>query len=287
MKKNFSPLGVFVLTTLIVSLCSVISMTLAYATAYGKAIGYFSTGAVMPVVAILLSLLFTAGIFGDAVLVNRTHKDPLCFGNPLWFRVVCVLIGAGFFGIALLDLRANATLLTTSTLVPVLAGFFGGVHFLLRAIRPSSPLPMTLTGIAVIVRLALAIGQTYFNWEIPMNAPVKLYLQLGCVAAMFFLLRDMKTTVTPTRSLVTLLSLGLGTLFTGISSLPILIAYFRRDLGTLEIFPTPFLLLLLWIYCLFRMLTLFTSPKEEPTEATPSPEEEAPSLVENDTLDPS
>lgn len=281
MKKKLSPHGLFALTTLGMSLCSIISLTLSYVTAYDSAIGYFSTGAILPSVSTVLALLFTAGIVGDAILILRTHKEPLCLENPLWLRVVSALVGVGLFGVAIIDLLSSATLFT------VLVGILAGVHFLLRALKPKLHLPLTLTGIAVIVRLTLSIGQLYFNWELPMNAPLKVYLQLGCVAAMFFLLRDMKATVCPSRSLVTLLSFGLGTLFTGAASLPTLIAFLRGDLGEADIRTVPFLLLLLWLYCLARMLTLLICPNAPHTDSESPTQEDTPTETEAPDSDPS
>ena len=269
MKNTMKLKGLFVLTTLILTLCGGILLSLCYLSAYDVAIGYFSADSLLPLLGTLLALLSTLGITGVAILLFRKSDAPLTLHDPLWFRAVSGLVGIGCLALALADLNASASLLTVGV------GAVTGIHFLIRALMPNRHLPLVLTGIGVIVRLALGIGQLYFNWEIPMNAPVKIYLQLGCVAAMVFLLREWKATVTPPRSLMTLMALGLGTLFTGLSSLPILIAERKDALGGIAIAPVPSLLLLLWIYCLARMLTLTVAPKQAPiTETVPSQERE-------------
>ena len=286
MKNKISHQGLFALTALILTLCGVILLTLCYLSAYDVAIGYFSADSLLPLLGTLFALLFTLGITGGAILLYRKDGKELTLHDPLWFRTVSALVGIGFLAMALTDLKASASLL------PVLVGAMAAIHFLIRALKPTLHLPLVLTGIFVIVRLALAIGQLYFNWEIPMNAPVKIYLQLGAVAGMVFLLREWKATVVPSHSLLTPIALGLGTLFTGLSSLPILIARQKGALGEIAISPVPFLLFLLWIYCLARMLTLFRAPEataEEPvaesegdTEATAKSEADPLAESEND-----
>ena len=276
MKHTHTQRKLFALTTLALSLCGAVLLTLCYLTAYDSAIGYFKKDAILPILTTALALLFTAGILGDAILLHRKSDAPLAVADPLWHRVVSALVGVGFLAVTLVDMMAEAPLLT------LLAGLLSGAHFLLRALKPKSYLPLTLTGIGVIARLTLAIGQLYFNGAITMNAPVKVYLQLGCVAGMCFLLRDVKATVNPIRSFLTPMALGLGTFLLTLASLPTLVAESLGRMDSLDVSPVPLLLLLLWLYALSRMLTLFVTPKsgeEESTEEAPTeeaPTEEAP-----------
>ena len=281
MNKKISPLRLFVIATLGMSLCSMIPIGLSYATAYDNHIGYFSTGTPLPTVALLLPLFFVFGAVGINLWLLRTQKDAFCLTDPLWFRIISAVVGIALLAVTVTDLLAAAPLLT------VLVGAIGGIHFLLRAFKCPS-LSLTLTGIAVIARLAIAIGPIYFNWEIPMNAPVKILLQLGIVAAMYFLLQDLKISLSPSRSFITLFSIGLGSLLTGIASLPTLIAYFRGDLGEIDVLSTSLLLLFLWVYCTCRIPTLAVSPDvASPADADLPPEDESTTPSEDNTTDPS
>ena len=81
MKHTHTQRKLFALTTLALSLCGAVLLTLCYLTAYDCAIGYFKKDAILPILTNAFALLFTARAI-------RPWRWPIPFGTvwsaPLW-----------------------------------------------------------------------------------------------------------------------------------------------------------------------------------------------------------
>lgn len=267
MKKSYTTLRLFAWISIGMSLISALLIALCYFLAYDDAIGYFSVNSLFPTLSLLLVALFFCGLIGIVLSSRRFLTIPIPMESPFWLRLVSGVLALGFCGVALLDIRSSASLLA------VLLGVGAAAHFLIRAAHKPSHPALSLTALCAVLRLALGLAQIYFDGEIAMNAPLKVLVQLGCVAGMLFLVRDTKGILSPAPFGLTAVALGAGALFTGIASLPSLL-WTQKDLILLDRHGSILLLLfLLWIFTLARLLSVALSPlpvteDQAPPEAT-------------------
>ncbi|MBQ9086433.1 MAG: hypothetical protein IJY47_04525 [Clostridia bacterium] len=265
---------IFSLSVLGMSLISILLCTLSFSLTYDDAIGYYPSDALLPKITAALLVLFALLIVGASFLFRKKIPTLTC-SDPVWIRSVSGVVFLGMSGIAVADIFSAASPLT------ILLGFGGAVYFLLRALGMLRPLPLILSGVCAVLRLTLFLAEVYFNGEVPMNAPLKVYLQLGCLAGMLFLVREMKTTFSPSDSPIAAVAIGLGVWLPGVASVPALISLFSGSFFETEVPHSVYLLLFLWLYAVLRLLSLPISSHPQKTESpSASIEEDVPPAEE-------
>ena len=190
-------LRVYYIGALVLTLTATLLRALALTLAFDRHSSYFKTDTPLPVLSgVLLALSVVFILLFPLLLRGRvpTSRAPHGRLGQISHALSALLCFTVF--ISTCTVRGSVSLPTLLWLVGILSLLAATVYFLSQ-----TPLcPMGGTGEAVfgslaIVALACMIAVTYFDVAIPMNTPVKVHLHLALLAAMLFLLYELRDAV--------------------------------------------------------------------------------------------
>ncbi len=184
---------IFGLSALGLTVLSVILRCVNLFVFFDAQIGYFRSGAILPILADILTVLslidfaIVAALWlrnGEIVYRSLEESSP-AYASALWGALAfAVLVFAGSSAVGLL--------FSEGSLIENLLGFGAAAYFGLLIFDKGSPLARILTGLCVILRLVLLLASSYFNIAVQMNAPDKLMLILSCLCCMLFLVAELR-----------------------------------------------------------------------------------------------
>lgn len=198
--------------------------TVALFTAFDTHPGYFR---IAPVT-IFFYVVMAAALLLCISLPLFIKKDTLPSAAPaptlpgLCSAGICALLFLVNFMEACLA-QATLKLSTGLWLVGLLSLLVAAAYFVLRFLAEKPPVQITLLcGYGAILSFALLLCFTYFDQFTPMNAPHKMGLHLSLLAAMVYLLYDLRTLAGEAMPRAAAISSGVAFVFTatvGISNL--------------------------------------------------------------------
>lgn len=247
-------------------------------------IGYHTAGASLPVISTYLLILSLVSLGAVCIVFFRKQGFQYREKSTPASRLLGGVCALGFSYLAGFDtLQAGAIL-------AALAGLGSAAYFLTVTFNYSHLLLRALTGLCAILRVAMALATEYFNVEIQMNAPDKLFFLLGCIGAMFFLVCELRATVAAARPILYRFSAACCILLCAVASIPSILGVFADRLETGSALPTRFLLLCLCVYAAARLFEITKAPAveeatEESEETKESEETEEPSTEDHNDND--
>ena len=229
-------------------------------------IGYYASGAILPVLADVITVL--AVLFFGIAALTFLGKEPLstCTAS-LARRIACVPVALAFLW------RSVDALLSSSAILPFLLGLLASAYFILIAAGIASPLFRLFGCMGAAMSILLAMSELYFDITIPMNTPDKTVVQLACVLAVLFLVCDCRAVLANVRPRLYRFSLASATLLLGTASIPSLLGVLKLLLSETYL-PLYLLLSALFVYTMIAMLELLIKPRtqadtpDSPTERT-------------------
>ncbi len=237
---------------------------------FEASIGYYLRGAFLPILEWIVLGIAVVSLLALSIVFFR--KQPLAYKKraPVWVRIGAALGAIGFGALVLSDGKSYLAALeelaengSATGLIPILLGLGATVYFVLIALNGKNEGLRILTGFCVILRLLSTLSNSYFDFTVPMNAPVKLTLQLGILSAILFLINELRATVASPRPSLYMFFAGIATVCLGVSSLPSLVAsYHGIFISEGEIY-CYYALLGLFLYVTLRFLSLSLSPMRE------------------------
>lgn len=183
----------YCLTTAALSLIATVLRTLSVALFTDKASGYFKAGAALPVLthvvmalAAVCLMLYPFLLLRERVALKRAkHTSASVIG-----ALLCALLFFLNFVSACLSGSTLPGPLLALTLVALLCAT---LYFLLLAPRfKVNAKTLTVLGSFAVAALACLVALTYFDVATPMNAPHKTELHLALLAAMLYLLYELR-----------------------------------------------------------------------------------------------
>lgn len=171
---------------LIASTITTAARTVAYYTVFDASVGYFPSG----IISTLLYILPIALALPACVLIFRKKAE---LSIPA-LRTSPTLVSNGYCAVAMLAVLSVDVILairhagTVYTLCALLA-LFGAITFL--PLRRGTL--TTLSGIAVVIHLLANVCLEYFDWNVTLNSPLKIYSQIALLAAALYLLAVIRT----------------------------------------------------------------------------------------------
>ncbi|MBE6547192.1 MAG: hypothetical protein E7668_07155 [Ruminococcaceae bacterium] len=222
-------------------------------------IGYYQKGAILPIVSAILLIAAVAFFAICAVLWFR--KAAIGYDTPpsVTVRIGASLAAIGFAALIVTEI-IDVALGGTLSIVNLLFGLLSVAYFVMLALNLGRDGLRILCGFCVILRLLLALGGSYFNVMVQMNAPDKLFFHLGCLGGMLFLVSEMRSLIASTRPALYFFSAGSASLFLGVASLPSILAYHSGRLTDDSVLGGYYMLLGLFLYTVIRLLSVAVNP---------------------------
>ncbi len=235
---------------------------------YDSDIGYYTRGALLPALGNILlffSLLFFA-IF--PFFIFRKADVAYSPKTPLSARIAAAVPAIGFLILAVTDLT-DPKLTVSIPFLSCALSIIAAVYFILVALEKATPLSSVLCGFCAILRLVLALGSSYFDVTVPMNAPDKLLFQFACLGGMVFLVSELRAVASKARPFLYFFAAGCAVLFLGTSSLPSLFAAHASILKNTELLFSYYMLASLFVYVAVRLFTVVQSQNAPEAQAEP------------------
>ncbi len=261
---------------------SIILQMLSLAFFYDAEIGYFQNGAILPIIAALFSIASVL-FFAVFSFLNFRKKEA---AYPKTTHPAVKLASAICAALSLLlgitDLKSGASILG------LLFCFGMCLYFLLVMTSKGTPALYLAFGFCAILRCLSALAASYVDFYLPMNSPEKLWLSTAVVAAMFFLVCEIRALVTKPYTAIWFFSAATAVAVLWPSSL-ILIQGSREGVFYQPITKSAlifaFFLFELGLYSIMRLFTMAINPL--PKEAKEAPEVIEETVEESETPDKS
>lgn len=248
-------------------------------------IGYYRQGAVLPVV---LRVLLIVATLLFAVLPFFLCERPTPMPKASAPTSVAAFITAAVFAVtALLRYCSSVSEMTWRSIFLFLAAGLAAIYFILFANRKLNAITTLLTGFGTILWFACILVSSYFDLTVPMNAPLKLVLQLACLGGMLLMLAEMRLACAAEKKRFYLFALASATLYLCVSSIPSLIAAAAGLLAPRDLGYADFACLALGLFGIVRLVMPFgnredaTAEAEESTDATADESESEQETEEN------
>ena len=287
----------FVVTVCLAALC-VLLRTLSTVFFFDADIGYYKSGAFLP---ILLNLLLVISVIGAAFvyLISKKYLLPAKATDTRAIRISAVITSLGFLAYLvsnLWDLPLLWDVIKIYGKVPTvfilinLAALLSAVYFLLIAFARETGGALRVVGtVFVLVFMALSISDTYFDPTIAMNSPIKMLLHFALLSAMLLAVNEARIGLGSEKAGFHLFSATIALIFTGASSIPSIVCYLTGQLdGVYSYLFCDIVLLGIAVFSAARLASLcfgrvddaehpdleeiaeieYYEPTEEPTEDT-------------------
>ena len=252
---------------------------------YDTSIGYFASGTLLPILSEALIIASVVAFAVLAILFFRKKETAYEKQPSLSVKIASAIVAALSLLLGVYDLKAGAS---------VLALFFclgACLYFLLVLTAKVTPVMALVFGFCVILRLLLVLAAAYTDFYVPMNSPEKVWLYVGIVAAMFFLVSEIRALVTKPYTATYLFSAASAVLVTSTSAIALIVgsrASIFYGESTDDAWLVALLLLAIAVYAGTRLVTVALNPlpTEEITESTEITEiEESPASEETNEPD--
>ena len=244
------------------SLLAIVLRLLSLILCYDASIGYFPKGAALP---ILSDLFGTASIVAFAVLSFlwfRKKEMSYAKSPSLAIKITAALAAVLSLLLGIYDLKASASVLD------LLLCFGACLYFLLVLTGKTTPALSLVFGFCAILRLLGALADSYMDFLVPMNSPEKIWLYVGAVAGMFFLVCEIRALVTKPYTATWFFSAAAAMMIAASASIALIVGNLASRFyatPTHSALLTALLLLAIAIYAGARLVTVALNP-EPPVE---------------------
>ncbi len=216
-------IAVFVLTAIAMAL-RVVNLFFFY----DIDIGYYASGEILPVVMNIFFVLAFAAISAGALIFGKEPYDATGTEKKLPVKIASLLCALGFLSplsVIINNLLARAYFeLSGITLLFLIIFALASVYFAMNFLQKTAKAQAALA-IAVIFSVVYFLANSYFDLYTPMNAPEKTTLHLACITTMVFFTCEARAIIGEAKKRLYVFSLSIAVFFSGISSLPAMIAY--------------------------------------------------------------
>ena len=220
--------------------------------------GYYTSGAILPIVSHILLFLFSAAIIIISLLCFRgteiSYLKPTGIRQGLLY-LPTVLFNATLF-CDILKLSGNKT----HSFLFILFAAISSFYFIYDLISPSLTVRIAL-GISTIGSLIAILATSYFDQTVQMNSPDKILVGLCAIFSALFVASEMKALMGTGRNWLYTASAMLTALFGFTCSLPSIIGYHAGLISTQRSFYAEYYLIL--AMAIYASIRLFPGAAQE------------------------
>lgn len=219
MKKDFKCPRLYLFLSMIAAIPVIPLQTFAYLSSYGKdGINYFSSS-LLPILAISFAAI-SCLLALSAILLWKFDPIPAKTFNESFSSFPAAL---GFLAGGLLMLLSNTEKLTY--ILPIGCLVAAIYHFSLIFASKKHNFTLALVGFSTVIVCILFIAYFYFDATLEMNSPLKVSVQMGFVAAMLYLLSELRVLMKDAFPRIYYLSCACTVAIGALSAIPVPLAY--------------------------------------------------------------
>lgn len=252
---------------------------------YDREIGYYSVGAVLPIVS---NVFFALCALALAFLAFRLPKNMESIPAPAKLVGYFALIPAVAMLTNLFSLLKDARLLvsvgmlTLSNVLAIATAVISVVFFVSLAFSKQPSSLTVICGVGFIVWIALAWIRSYTDFFVAMNSPDKIFFHLGCMGAALLAIAELRCVYLISKPRFYYFSLWISLLTLSTASLPAIAGNLGGIFARYSTESEDFVLLALFIYATVRALSLLMH--NEPSTAVDITETEAPDTATDENI---
>lgn len=255
------------------ALC-VLLRTLSLFLAFDTNIGYYKSGAVLPIILNVLTVLAVIAAFAFcfvpklSIVPNEPHLT-----KPVRLSAIFPAVGFAAYAFVyfswLMDYLRFYPTLPLTYVITAIATVGACAFFACAALRKSNgDIVFVLLGILTVVWLVLTLAECYFDTLVQMNSPNKLVFQFACLGGLLLTVNEMRVGLDVKRKGFHLFAASVALLFLFTSSVPSIIGYVAKKM--------PISYSLLYSDAVFLMLAVFAAVRlAQMCFAEPAPVDEA------------
>ena len=233
---------------------SAVFMILAFS-AYDPAVSnYFPNGSPLPILSVVSAFLaFAAGAV--SALLSRKKSEPFAVPSVPSFALLPAAVG---------NLAGGVLLLTAGKTLSGVLFLFGVAFFALLACpfaKRYAPY-ITWLGFAAIAAHISLVAAYYFDMTVEMNAPIKVLLQMGLLAAMLDCTVEIRLLMDRSHAVITPIIIAFAIVCCGLSSISLSVAFLGGKIPEKDYSAALPVLLGFTATAVCRLAALLQSPKE-------------------------
>lgn len=229
---------------------------------YDSKIGYYDSGAFLPLIAQALPIVFVAVALvlwmiptlrpAPNEAVNCRHTNFLAMFPAIGFSaytITCL--------IAVYNTIISGISLGLINIISIITTVCASAFFWLIFAGKTGTGIYVGTGTALIVRLLLMLAESYFDIQVQMNAPNKTVFQFAVLSAMLLTVNELRVDQPIIKPMFHLFSTSVAVIFTTLSSIPSIISYFAGNMPqNYNVLFYDIILFLFAIYAIARLCQL-------------------------------
>lgn len=211
----------FLATALSLAVISAVLRALNIFFFFDESLGYYESGAALPLVANIL--LGVGALFLVVFAFCFFRREKIEYSSRSVIQI-CVSVISAITALALAvgnaieAFKGDRLGMLTAALSLMCALYF------VCALVDINPIYKALAGIFAIARLTFMLAASYFNQSVQMNAPDKVLFGLACVFSMLFVASELKVFVGTARTPIYLIASALAAVLSATSAIPSIIA---------------------------------------------------------------
>lgn len=261
---------------LALSALSLLLRTLSVLFFFDSNIGYYSVGAVLPIIlSIFLALFIVALAICAIFLVDRNGMIASPSRLPC-YTASLVALALIFHIIDLaVDSAANG-FGNMYDLLTLIAAIASAAFFLIVSFSKDHGNTTAILGTGFILWLALVWMSSYSDFTVPMNSPHKIFFHLGCIGASLLTVGELRTVYGISKPRFYCFSLWCSLLLLASSAIPSVLGAFL-GIYTDTVAHENYVLIALFVYACVRAVELIARKDKNNTDTAHIPQQPDPS----------
>ena len=245
-----------------VALC-VILRTLSIFFAFDLSIGYYKTGAPMPILLNVLTFLAVVAAFAFCFIpkISISPFEPALI-KPVRMSAIFPTVGFAAYAFVyvtwLLDYLKYYPTLPMTYILTLASTLGAGIFFACAALRKNNgDVLFILLGILAIVYFVISLADCYFDTLVQMNSPNKLVFQFACLGAMLLTVNEIRQGFDVKRNGFHLFSATVASIFLFTSSIPSILGYVAGKMPiSYSLFYSDAVFFMLAIFAVVRLVQM-------------------------------
>lgn len=264
-KKALTKLRMFLVGVFALTFIGIVLRILSLLFFFDSYIGYFSVGALLP---ILTNIFFFVATVLILVLSMLLPKDMPCVSGcetGISIKIssaLCAIVSLVIAPIHFITWIGNSSFIWTcliSILLLVAAGYFA-LNLINQKVE-FKPFGALLLVLLFVCYLAMS----YFDVFVQMNSPNKIMMHMSCLSLMLFFMSEARCVAGAMKKKLYIFSTSVAIFFVGVEAIPSIIAILSGKITTPEYLSYDILLCPILLYLIMRAALMMRSPSEEAT----------------------
>lgn len=242
-------------------------------------IGYYASGAVLPVILNIILFVSAIGAF-TFCMIPKIRLSPASPSDSGMLKRFAVLPAVGFavytviYFTWLADYAAIYGTVPLSYIITLISSIGACVFFCFIAFREKNEdLAFLITGTLTVLWLVITLADCYFDTLVQMNSPNKLMFQFACLGAMLLTVNELRQGFNVRRKGFHLFSASVAVIFTLSSAVPSVIGYFTENMPlSYSLIYSDVVFILIAVFSAIRTVQLCFGSEHAPSDAAPTEE---------------